>query len=115
VAVPCTFDFNVAVTKYVYGLEHGEISVTLLFSGTVFHARGMGVQIAQIPWDRDARYRLPVEIWKKMMDLYYPNTAWITLHRDTFDRLHEFKARHGLTTWDQVVDRMLDVKAEVKP
>ena len=25
VPVPCTFDFNVAITKYIYGLEDGEI------------------------------------------------------------------------------------------
>ena len=114
VYVPCTFDFNVAVTKYIYGLENGELPVSMLFSGTVFHARGMGLQIAQIPWDREARYRLPVSVWKKMMDFYYPDTAWITLRRDTFNRLYEFKSRNGITTWDQVVERMLGLTAEVK-
>ena len=39
VPVPCTFDFNIAVTKYIYGLENGELPVTLLFSGTVFLCR----------------------------------------------------------------------------
>ena len=67
--VPCTFDFNVAVTKYIYGLEAGEIPTTLLFSGTVFHAGRMGLQVAQIPWDREASYRLPVQLWKEMMDI----------------------------------------------
>ena len=36
VPVPCTFDFNVAMTKYVYGLDDGELPTSLLFSGTVF-------------------------------------------------------------------------------
>jgi Family of unknown function (DUF6084) len=112
--VPCTFDFNVAVTKYIYGLENGDIPTSLLFSGTVFYAAGMGLQIAQIPWDRGANYRLPVSVWKQMMDLYYPNTAWITLRRDVFDRLYKFKARYGLTTWEQTIDRMLGVTAEMK-
>ena len=36
--VPCTFDFNVAATKYFNGLADGEIPVCLMFSGTVFYA-----------------------------------------------------------------------------
>ena len=113
VPVPCTFDFNIAVTKYVYGLEQGEIPTTLLFSGTVFHAGGMGLQVAQIPWDKDVSFRLPVRVWKEMMDAYYPNTAWIALHRDVFERLYEFKSRHGIPTWEQVFERMLGVGAGV--
>ena len=43
IAVPCTFDFNVAATKYFAGLEEGELPLDLLFSGTVFYAgRGRG-------------------------------------------------------------------------
>ncbi len=114
VPVPCTFDFNVAVTKYIFGLEDGEIPTTLLFSGTVFYAGGMGLQVMQIPWNREANYRLPISTWKAMMDAYYPNMAWIALRRDVFERLYEFKARHGLTTWEQALERMLGMTAEVK-
>ena len=114
VGVPCTFDFNVAVTKYIYGLENGEIPTTLLFSGTVFYAGQVGLQVAQIPWDRSATYRMPVQVWRRMMDLYYPNTAWITLRRDVFERLYEFKSRHGIATWEQTLERMLGVTAEMK-
>lgn len=114
IPVACTFDFNVAITKYIYGLEGGELPVSLLFSGTVFHAGRVGLQVAQIPWDRDANYRLPVRVWKEMMDAYYPNTAWVCLRRETFDRLYEFKARHGIPTWEQALERLLGVTAEVK-
>jgi hypothetical protein len=111
--VPCTFDFNVAMTKYIYGLDGGELPTSLLFSGTVFHAGQMALQIAQIPWDREASYRVPVRVWKEMMDLYYPNGAWIQLRRDVFERLYDFKSHNGLPTWEQTVERMLDL-AEVK-
>lgn len=114
VQVPCTFDFNVAVTKYLYGLDAGEIPTTLLFSGTVFHAGRMGLQIAQIPWDRSASYRLPVQAWKEMMDLYYPNTAWVCLQRDVFEKLYRFKVQHGTTTWEQTLERMLELTEGVK-
>jgi Family of unknown function (DUF6084) len=114
VPVPCTFDFNVAITKYIYGLEDGELPTSLLFSGTVFHAGRVGLQLAQIPWDREASYRLPVRVWKELMDSYYPNTAWVCLHRDVFDRVYEYKVRHGLTTWDQALERMLGLTEEAK-
>jgi Family of unknown function (DUF6084) len=114
VPVPCTFDFNVAVTKYIHGLDNGEIPTSLLFSGTVFHAGRMGLEIAQIPWDREASYRLPVRVWQAMMDLYYPNTAWICLQREVFERLYEFKTRHGIPTWEQALERLLGVTAGVR-
>jgi hypothetical protein len=114
VPVPCTFDFNVAITKYIYGLEGGELPTSLLFSGTVFYAGAAGLQIAQIPWDREASYRLPVSIWKEMMDLYYPDTAWICLRRAVFERLYQYKSRHGIPTWEQTLERMLGLTAEVK-
>jgi hypothetical protein len=114
VPVPCTFDFDVAITKYIYGLDAGEIPTTLLFSGTVFHAGRIGLQVAQIPWDREASYRLPVQLWKEMIELYYPRTAWLCLHREVFDKLYKFKAQHGIPTWDQAVERILNLTEEVK-
>jgi hypothetical protein len=70
--------------------------------------------VAQIPWDRDAGYRMPVSVWKEMMDTYYPNIAWLALRRDVFDRLNEFKIRHGIATWEQTIERMLGVPAEMR-
>jgi hypothetical protein len=114
IPVRCTFDFNVAVTKYIYGLQNGELPTTVLFSGTVFHAGPMGLQVTQIPWDREASYRLPVRVWQEMIDHYYPETAWLCVRRDVFDRLRSYKARHGIPTWEQTLERMLGATAEVK-
>jgi Family of unknown function (DUF6084) len=114
VPVPCTFDFNVAMTKYIYGLENGELPTTLLFSGTVFFAGPIGLQVAQIPWDRDASYRLPVRLWKEMMDHFYTNAAWLCLPRAVFDRLYQYKAQHGIPNWEQTFERMLGLTAGMK-
>ena len=114
IPVPCTFDFNVAVTKYIYGLDAGEIPVTLLFSGTIFHSGRMGLQIAQVPWNREACYRLPIQLWKEMMEQHYPHTAWLCLQRDVFDKLLAFKSQHGIPTWEQTFERMLGLAEEVK-
>jgi hypothetical protein len=107
--VPCTYDFNVAVAKYFYALEGGDVSLLLLFSGTIFYETAEGaLQIAQIPWEKEAGFRLPVATWKKLMDLYYPNSAWLNLQQDVFDRLYRYKMRHGLPTWEQALESLLD-------
>lgn len=111
--VPCTFDFNVAAVKYFAGLDDGEAPLSFLFSGTVFYEADDGVlQIAQISWDKEARFRLPVKVWNEMMDLYYPNTGWLCLRRDVFDRLHQYKVRRGIPTWEQTVESLLPTLEE---
>lgn len=106
--VPCTYDFNVAGVKYFYALEEGEIPLCLLFSGTVFYEAGDGrLQVTQIPWEKEATFRLPVQVWRDMMELYYPNSSWLCLHRDVFDRLYEYKRQRGLPTWEQALESLL--------
>jgi hypothetical protein len=114
IPVTCTFDFNVAITKYIYGLNEGDLPISLLFSGTVFYAGRIGLQVTQVPWDREAGYKLPVRTWKTMMDEHYPNTAWLCLDRDVFDRLAEYKARNNFATWEQALERALGLTAEAK-
>ncbi|MDT5295436.1 MAG: hypothetical protein QOJ76_2316 [Acidobacteriota bacterium] len=107
--VPCTFDFNVAAAKYFAGLEEGEVPLCLLFSGTVFYEADDGaLQVAQISWEKEARYRLPVRVWQEMMDFYYPNSVWLSLRRDVFDRLLAYRASHTLPTWEHAVEALLD-------
>jgi hypothetical protein len=114
VELPCTFDFNVAATKYFHALDDGEIPLCVMFSGTAFYEGQSGaLQVAQIPWDREAYFRLPVAVWKQMMDAHFPNSAWLSLRRDVFEQLYEYKMRHGLPTWEQAITRMLAAE-EVK-
>jgi hypothetical protein len=113
--VPCTYDFNVAATKYVYALEEGEIPLCLLFSGTIFYTSEEGfLQVSQISWEKEANFRLPVRVWKDMMAHYYPNGTWICLHRDVFDRLYRYKSRHGLPTWERALEGLLDASDELE-
>lgn len=105
---PCTFDFTVATTKYFDALESGDIPLVFLFSGTVFaeDADG-GLRISQIPWEKEASFRLPVRVWKELMQRYYPNIAWLCLRKDIFDRLSAFKTQRGLPTWEQTMETLL--------
>jgi hypothetical protein len=110
VPVPCTFDFNVAATKYFYGLEDGDVPLTFLFSGSVFYEDAAdGLRVVPVPWDREATFRFPVSVWRDLMDHYYPNVAWLTLRRDVFDRLYRYKVERGIPTWEQVVEETTHV------
>jgi hypothetical protein len=111
--VPCTFDFNVAATKYFHGLTSGDLPLCFQFSGTVFYQGHEEVlQVAPISWDKETKYRLPVNVWKDLMDTYYPNSAWLALQRDTFEKLYQFKVREGIPTWEEAVERALNALSE---
>ena len=106
--VPCTFDFSVATTKYFDGLTDGDIPIFLVFSGTVFYADpDGGLRVAPISWDKETKFRMPLAIWKDMMDRYYPNSAWLCLRRDVFEQLQEYKIRQGIPTWEQALEKLL--------
>lgn len=112
--VPCSFDFNVAATKYFEGLTNGEIPLRLLFSGTVFYAgEDGGLQVAPISWEQEATFKLPRSVWREMMNSYYPNSAWLSLRRDVFERLYQYKMQHGVPTWEQALERILPVEETV--
>jgi len=111
--VPCTFDFNVAATKYFDGLANGDVPLNFLFSGTVFYADGYGaLQVCPIPWDKEARSRLPVKSWQEMMEIYYPNTVWLCLRRDVFEKVYQYKVERGVPTWEQAIESMLPASQE---
>ncbi len=106
--VPCTFDFNVAATKYFVGLESGEVPICLLFSGTVFYKTEEDVlQAEQISWEKEAYFRLPIQVWQEMMEHYYPNSNWLNLRRDVFEKLRQFKTENFIPTWEQTIEKLL--------
>lgn len=105
--VPCTYDFEVAATKYLHALDDGEIPLLLLFSGTVFAKRASGFSVGQVPWSNEAKYALPARLWREVMDLYFPNSGWIRMRRDTLDALQQFKVRRAMTSWDEALEALL--------
>lgn len=104
----CTYDFEVVSTKYLSALEDGNIPLEFLFSGSIFYEEAEGnIQIAPIPWSKEASYQLAVALWHQTMQRYYPNTAWITLHKDIFDQLYQYKVTCGFPTWEEAISRLL--------
>jgi len=107
VPVPLTYDFDVATAKYFHGLEDGEIPFIILFSGTALLDRQGSLAIEQIPWHKETTYRLPVSVWRAVMDLHYPDSTWLRIRRDTLDNLQRFKSRLTLPTWDDTIEVLL--------
>jgi hypothetical protein len=101
--VPCTYDFEVAASKYLHALDDGDVPLVLLFNGTVFSAAG----VEPVPWHKECHFKMPAAVWRQLMDLYFPNSGWVRLRRETLDDLERFKASHALATWEQAIEALL--------
>jgi Family of unknown function (DUF6084) len=113
--VELSYDLEVAAGKYLHALRDGKVPLLFLFSGTMFQHGPSGLQVEQIPWDREARYSLPVADWTALIDAHFPGTGWLRLNRGTIDALQGYKARHALPTWDAVVSHLLEDASVVAP
>jgi len=105
--VPFTYDLEVGSARYFDSLEAGEIPLLLLFSGTIFTLTDGRMQVQQVPWSKEAAYRLPVSVWREAIDAHFPNSAWIKMSRQTLEDLQRFKSAHALPTWDRTLEALL--------
>jgi hypothetical protein len=112
-ALPCTYDFDVIGSRYLHALYSGAVPIALLFSGTVFTRGDTGFQVRQVPWDCEARHQLPVAVWREMIASYFPNTGWLRLDRDVLALLADYRARHGLISWEETLQTLLAAEDRV--
>jgi hypothetical protein len=106
--VPCSFDLNVMATKYFYALDQGDVPLLFLFSGTIFYEAADGrLQVRQISWNQECPFKMPVQAWRELMEHHYPDTAWLTVNREVFERLYAYRRRHGLPTWEKTIEQLL--------
>jgi hypothetical protein len=105
--VPCSYDLEVAASRYMDALSDGEVPLEFLFSGSVFYSGADGeLQTTRLSWESEAFYRLPVRVWKETMERYFRGTAWVRLSKDSFDRLSAYKSRNALATWDDALEAL---------
>ncbi len=113
--LPCTFDFEVAGSRFLHAVGNGTVPLSLMFSGTIFVKGGdSGFAVEQVPWDSDTHYDLPVRVWQDMMRAHFPNLGWIKLDRDALGELAGYRTRHGLTSWEETVQRLLAGEREAQ-
>ncbi|MFF5184471.1 DUF6084 family protein [Streptomyces sp. NPDC000345] len=112
--VPCTYDMDIAATRYLDALTDGEVPLLLLFSGTAFTGAG-GFQVEPVPWDREASFRMPVATWREMVEQHFPGCGWIRLPRDTMAALLAYRSRHALPSWEATLQALLDDRGAPDP
>jgi hypothetical protein len=107
--MPCTYDFEVSASKYMHALEAEGLPVPLefLFSGTVFTRSDTGFSVAQVPWDREAAYDMPVSAWTNLVAVHFPNSGWVRLSHDTIATLAHFKSERGLISLDDAINLLV--------
>lgn len=105
--VACSYDFDVAAAKYLHSIGDGEIPIVLLFNGTVFKYRDGGLVVEPVAWHVEAEHRLPVSVWRSTMDMFFPNSGWIRLQRETIDALTAYKADRALISWEEAFESLL--------
>jgi len=78
----------------------------------VFTVADGKMSVTQVPWSKEASYRLPISTWREAIDAHFPNSSWIKLSTTAMDELLRFKLRRGLPTWESAVLALLDEAAE---
>jgi hypothetical protein len=107
--VPCSYDLELAAAKYFYSLPGGAVPLSFHFSGSILHRRDGGqLQVVLVPWSCSAQWKLPVEVWRGMMERFYPNGAWARLHADTVARLRRRQLERGSPSLDACIAELLD-------
>jgi hypothetical protein len=106
--LPCTYDLEAGSARYLQALDGGDVPLLLLFSGTVFRIGPGGLRVAPVPWHAEAAHRMPVAVWRELVDLHWPDSGWLRLRRDTLRALQEHRARIGATSWEETVEDLLD-------
>jgi hypothetical protein len=103
----CTYDFEVAASKYLHALQGGAIPMQFLFSGTVFVQGERGFSVHQVSWECEARYDMPVAVWRDLIARHYPNAGWVRLRHDTVAALAAYKSARGLLDFDDAVTTLI--------
>ncbi len=112
--VPCTYDMDIGATRYFEALQEGEVPLLMLFSGTAFTGEA-GFRVEPVPWDREAPYRMPVTVWREMVEQHFPGCGWLRLPRDTMAELLAYRSRHALASWEATVRALLDASDPAQP
>ena len=106
--VPCTYDLEVAASKYFYSLPDGAAPLSFHFTGMVLY-RGEHdrLQVAQVPWSCSVSWQMPVAAWKEAIADQYPGGGWVRLSAETLEALTALKTAGGFHSYDALVADLL--------
>jgi hypothetical protein len=109
IPLECGEDMSAAVGKYMYAVEEGPVPLSFFFNGSIFY-RGPeeALQVKPLPWDKEAAYSMPINLWNKLMDAYFPDSKWLRMPKDTFDKLYAYKANSAYPTLNRCLEALID-------
>jgi hypothetical protein len=108
--VPCSYDFDLAATKFFHGVETGDVPLILLFSGAIFFRNDEGeLQIGQVAHHKEATYRLPAPVWQRTMDECHHRSVWLRVDRELFEEIYRFKRERHIASYNEVLWRLVDL------
>lgn len=114
-AVQCTYDHEIAATKYFAGVGDGVYPLRFHFNGTTYYeGPGGRTQMVPLAWDRSTRFELPVATWRRMIASHYPRGGWVGIGEETLARLARYRTATGAPTVDAAIEDLLD-RAEPQP
>jgi Family of unknown function (DUF6084) len=109
IPVPCGYDLEVAAANYFRSIADGEVPLVFHFNGSVYYQGESGqLQIVQISWEQSSSFRMPIEVWQRMIDAFYPNRGWIPAGEGTIERLRRYKLEQGLPSYEAALERLLE-------
>ena len=104
--VPCTYDFDVAATRFLHAVNEGEIPLRFFFSGAIFTYGGNGLSTERVAWSSEASYRMPEQVWRDALHAVYGDDALIRVSAQTLERLHALRSLSGAVSWDDLFARL---------
>ena len=109
VAIPCSEDQALAAGKYFYAVDNGLVPLAFLFSGTLFYKDADdNLQVTLVPWEKEAFWKMPANLWQEMMEGHFPNSRWLRVRKDVYDRLVKFKSQSASPTLENCLEQILD-------
>lgn len=110
ILIPCSEDQALAAGKYFYAVSsNGFVPLAFLFSGTLFYKDADGkLQITLVPWEKEAFCKMQANLWQEMMDTHFPNSRWMRVRKDIYDRLVKYKAQSTFPTLENCLEAILD-------
>lgn len=109
VIISCSEDQALASGKYFYAVESGNIPLNFLFSGTLFYKNAEGnLQVTLVPWEKEALHKMPAGLWADMMEEYFPNTRWLKVQKEVYDKLVQYKSQTAFATLQHCLESVLD-------
>ncbi len=98
--------------KLLEASEGPRIPFKLVFYGSAIYQSPDNTAFNYFPFPqlppKEAEFKLPVSVWKSMMQNHYGQARWVSVKEGTFVKLHKHMETNRLTSFDEALNTLLD-------